>query len=1132
MMSMVQNNRPHSEKDQTLLRVPVKRLMRERQIEAAPIKKRVMAALNLSCKKALESPSSSRTPVIKTEHVEKDSEFFKYQHVSKGQDGRDSALDLSPALRHTLAQFTLSSQCSLGGPAAFSGQCSQEKLTPSLSQASVAVGPLLVPPDSSTELVLSSLEGESISCFSVGGVLPAGAPSCGLITLTDAQRLCNTLLHPGDGVPAGPHKDPRLAEDEEREAEEAGGFWVEHQCLGKCHGLFVPRLYTAPGAQCIRCSQCRRLFCPERFVMHSHRQPDKRTCHWGFDSAKWACYLQLGRRYQGTANEGKLEQLLEAMKLKFSGIRLDTKTSNPIGPESVFPPYAFDPCVLTNLKEDPRHLDLMWQSWYLYMHDKLSVSGVALDSARAADKHADAPTAETLKPVKKASEEAQEGERKASAGGKKTSRPASQSQRSDPDLRPRVSIETPACEKSLEENKDSMVVEVLQMYNAQQEKLRKQQEMELQALRKSDADELGEVQTEPQTEHAQKKEVERKRLQCSVEQQQSCQCREQQENRYSIQLLELRQRLDRAEEDREELQEELRREREAREKLERIITELRQQIKESVPPSTLDSPLSNSSAEQPKGCQVSQKKSPLELIIKQFRRKTEKKTASGSRLFPPSESRDRKSEGIPEETDGFVQKLGKTPESRNLSLSHCDLTATDMLEIGTLLPFLSQLEVLDLSWNELLGGSLKALTVHMQHVGKLKVLKLSGCRLTAGDLTALGETLDHVPMLEMLDLSWNAGIGGGHLHFLTERLHCTSSLRELHLLDCQLSETDSVALAEALLHLPSLEVLDLSSNTLQVEVIEKISSSLISTPHLKTLKMSRCGLNQESLTLLGETLRFLVGLEHLDVSCNKECGGGFGPVAFGLSFLTHLRCLDLHMCCLTEEDAQALVQVLPALSELSELDLSFNKSIGTLLQELFLDLPLSKMKTLHLSSCSLSVETWQTFGAVMPSLTQLQSLSVSWNKSVGGNLQQLVERLQVNCKLEELKMSSCHLTTDDLLHLQWACKRGALSNLKLLDVSYNGDVGDAGWVSLFRDAAAGLKQLQELDISLRPDVCVSASEWLSAMMDALPQLSALRRVCMQRWTLSCEERQKLEKSLKKSKVTLEQDDVTAQNVAG
>lgn len=30
----------------------------------------------------------------------------------------------------------------------------------------------------------------------------------------------------------------------------------------------------------------------------------------------------------------------------------------------------------------------------------------------------------------------------------------------------------------------------------------------------------------------------------------------------------------------------------------------------------------------------------------------------------------------------FVQKLGKTPHSQNLNLTHCDLTATDMVELG------------------------------------------------------------------------------------------------------------------------------------------------------------------------------------------------------------------------------------------------------------------------------------------------------------------------------------------------------------------------------------------------------------------------------------------------------------------
>lgn len=112
-----------------------------------------------------------------------------------------------------------------------------------------------------------------------------------------------------------------------------------------------------------------------------------------------------------------------------------------------------------------------------------------------------------------------------------------------------------------------------------------------------------------------------------------------------------------------------------------------------------------------------------------------------------------------------------------------------------------------------------------------------------------------------------------------------------------------------------------------------------------------------------------------------------------------------------------------------------------------------------------------------------------------------------------------------------ACKRGALSNLKHLDVSYNACVGDTGWISLFREAGR-LKQLQELDISLRPDTHLSASAWMSALMDAVPQLTSLQRVSMQRWTLNLEEKQKLERSLKKRNIVLENDETNMQNIAG
>lgn len=528
------------------------------------------------------------------------------------------------------------------------------------------------------------------------------------------------------------------------------------------------------------------------------------------------------------------------------------------------------------------------------------------------------------------------------------------------------------------------------------------------------------------------------------------------------------------------------------------------------------------------------------------------------RLFRPSESSDKRDGGIPElkESEGsegkentepkkdinnvddetgsvvgwgrvkqFVQKLGKIPHSQNLNLSHCDLTATDVVELATLLPFLPQLEVMDLSWNDLLGGSLKALTAHLQHVEKLRVLKLCSCRLTAQDLTAFGDSLDCIPLLEVLDLSWNVGVGKGNFRDFTEHLRSDNTLKELRLVDCQLTVSDITALSTALPVLSSLEDLDLSNNKLLVKGMENFTSSLGSIPRLKTLKLSMCGLNKDSFGILGQALRFITELEHLDLSCNKEASGGLTSMATNLTFLKHLRSLDLHLCCLTKEDLLALVQVAPSLKDLRELDVSSNKSVGDTLQDLLHALPLHHISKLQLNNCALNTSACHALAAAMATLKQLESLNLSWNKCVGENLREFLEPLQESdCKLQELRLSSCNLTTEDVLHLESACQRGVLSRLKLLDLSYNGSVGDGGWTSLF-GKANGLKGLEEMDVSLRPAASLSASPWLPTLLEALSQLPCLSRLSLQHWALSSGEREKLEKILSKKNVILECDNL-------
>ncbi|KAJ8017182.1 hypothetical protein DPEC_G00015090 [Dallia pectoralis] len=295
-----------------------------------------------------------------------------------------------PGLQQTLKQFHLSSMSSLGGPAAFSARWPHDLLFKKdgkepeplvhlpMQPQTVMPGPLFIPSDRSTERCETVLETETISCFVVGGekrlclpqilntvlrdfslqqinsvcdelhiycsrctgdqleilkvmgILPFSAPSCGLITKTDAERLCNALVYVGTYPPHCKKEFPGSLELELTEK----SFKIYHECFGKCKGLFVPELYTSPNAACIQCIDCRLMYPTHKFVVHSHKSLENRTCHWGFDSANWRTYLLLGQDYTGKEEQARLERHLDEIKEKFDFAnkykRKASRASDPI----------------------------------------------------------------------------------------------------------------------------------------------------------------------------------------------------------------------------------------------------------------------------------------------------------------------------------------------------------------------------------------------------------------------------------------------------------------------------------------------------------------------------------------------------------------------------------------------------------------------------------------------------------------------------------------------------------------------------------------------------------------------------------------------------------------------------------
>jgi hypothetical protein len=141
---------------------------------------------------------------------------------------------------------------------------------------------------------------EQLETLKVAGILPLSAPSCGLITKTDAERLCNALLH----------KNP----EKSREPPTPNCFLVYHECFGKCKGLFNPDLYIDPYSKCVECMDCHGMFSPQKFVCHSHKALENRTCHWGFDSANWRAYLLLAKEQ---SHIDALQRTLDDIKARF-----------------------------------------------------------------------------------------------------------------------------------------------------------------------------------------------------------------------------------------------------------------------------------------------------------------------------------------------------------------------------------------------------------------------------------------------------------------------------------------------------------------------------------------------------------------------------------------------------------------------------------------------------------------------------------------------------------------------------------------------------------------------------------------------------------------------------------------------
>ncbi|XP_076854882.1 NACHT, LRR and PYD domains-containing protein 3-like isoform X2 [Brachyhypopomus gauderio] len=247
----------------------------------------------------------------------------------------------------------------------------------------------------------------------------------------------------------------------------------------------------------------------------------------------------------------------------------------------------------------------------------------------------------------------------------------------------------------------------------------------------------------------------------------------------------------------------------------------------------------------------------------------------------------------------------------------------------------------------------------------------------------------------------------------------------------------------------SLTELEINNNDLQDSGVEQLCAGLKS-PHckLEILRLSGCGLTEESCKSLTSVLQTENTLRELEVNYNDLKDSGVEQLCAGLiSPHCKLEILRQSGCRVTHESCKFLTSVLQTEnSSLRQLEMNNNDLQDSGVEKLCAGLKSShcKLKIIRLSGCGLTEESCKFLTSVLQTEdTSLREMELNNNELQDSGIAHLSVGLKSShCKLEILKLSGCLVTEEGCSSLASALSSNP-SHLKELDLTYN-HPGDSG----------------------------------------------------------------------------------------
>lgn len=440
-----------------------------------------------------------------------------------------------------------------------------------------------------------------------------------------------------------------------------------------------------------------------------------------------------------------------------------------------------------------------------------------------------------------------------------------------------------------------------------------------------------------------------------------------------------------------------------------------------------------------------------------------------------------------ENADLVAGILIQIPHLVSLKLSNIKFNKETATRIVSAIRELTELTELDVSWCGFQKISIDTLSSTFNSLKGLKSLNLSYTDLDKGYYEMIVEAIQHMPDLETFDMSGRF-INTDTFKKLILALSGLTKFKSLNLSEITSSFSDrcGIDLVNMLMRLPHLTSLSLRANKIKFENTEKFNQDF---PNLNLLDLSECRLSECDISSLSKVIEKLPSLQTLNVSSNSlKCEGIKKTLESILkNNSSNFTSLDISKNKLSRADLETIFGSLKEFSKLKELRLRGNefgsKETSAILLEEW-----SSLELLDVSRCDLDENDMFSLLSGLNKVPKLKTLTIKGNKIGSEITDELLE------PLKEHKHES--LTTLDLSHIspysgefptEFYQVLKIFPNLTSLDIS-NSRIEDTKALS---DALQGLPKLENIDLSFNRIGGNGVISIIRVLKEKCPNLSSL-----------------------------------------